>query len=125
MSFDATISRARAFANAHMTDRCTISAPVSVSDGAGGTTITYRTTQTDVPYYAYPASRRRPTGSPETVTAGRVQSVDDWIVMLPAGTTVAPTSRLALKDDRTVEVTHIEALGTVELFRSVSCVEVA
>lgn len=100
-------------------ESCAISRPTSASDGRGGHTDTYTTVATVM------CRRTGPniSAANEAPAADRMQSSIEWVVSLPAGTSVQPKDRLVISG-RTYEV-NADLDRTTEIARYVVATEIA
>lgn len=72
-----------------LTDTCTIKRRTAVSDGKGGTTVTYATLASGVACYVSPQAFGR-----EQVVAGKVMAISDYVVSFEYGQDVVATDRI-------------------------------
>jgi len=112
----AELADMRATLNRTLPDSATIRHDTTISDGAGGQTVTGTTTTG--PF----ACRVAVPSGDERVVAGKLDAIGTWTITLPALTDVSATDRILI-GSRTFEVSLPLRPRSWELSRRVLCTE--
>lgn len=116
---DAEIVQMRAVAEEALDGTAVIQSRTYSSDGGGGGTTVWTASGTVDCAIAPILSL----GEDERITGSKITAGSDWIITLPAETTVSTESRVVVSE-RTFEVTALRAPRTWELTRRVEATEV-
>lgn len=118
---DAELSDMRTDGTSALPSLCYVQRLTNTSDGAGGTTKAYA--NTTINQIACHVSTVAGGSGPESERTGRIEQEVNWTVLLPYGTDVKATDRIAIE----ALILEVKAVATPsdEILRVVAAVEVA